>query len=61
MQDLKTNRPQSGVDIEDIKEALLKGTVRTSTRDPDSVKYITDKCIVSLNPKTGNLIQCNPQ
>lgn len=61
MQDPKTNRPRSGVDIEDIKEALLKGTVRTSIRDPNSVKYVTDKCIVSLNPQTGNLIQCNPQ
>ncbi|WP_461813160.1 hypothetical protein [Faecalimonas sp.] len=38
----------------------LRGT-RVRKRDPDSVKFVTDKCIVSVNPNTGILIQCNPQ
>lgn len=61
MQDPKTGQPRNGVAIEDIKEALLQGKTRMSMRDPNSVKYVTDKCIVSLNPITGKLIQCNPQ
>lgn len=60
-EDPKTERPRSGVEIEDIRYALLYGQVRTRKRDPDSVKFVTDKCIVSVNPKTGILIQCNPQ
>lgn len=59
--DPKTHRPRSGVSIEDVQNALLHGRLRTRERDPDSVQYITEKCIVSVNPKTGNLIQCNPQ
>ena len=60
-EDPKTHRPRSGVSIKDIQDALLHGTLRTRSRDPDSIKYITDKCIVSVNPKTGILIQCNPR
>lgn len=60
-EDPKTHRPRSGVDIEDIQDALLHGTPRTRARDPDSIKYVTDKCVVSVNPKTGILIQCNPR
>lgn len=60
-EDPKTHRSRSGVSIEDIQDALLHGTLRTRARDPDSVKYITNKCIVSVNPKTGILIQCNPR
>ena len=60
-EDPKTERPRSGVDIEDIWYALLYGGVRTRKRDPDSVKFVTDRCIVSVNPNTGILIQCNPQ
>lgn len=60
-EDPNTKRPRSGVEIEDIQYALLYGETRTRKRDPDSVKFITDKCIVSVNPHTGILIQCNPQ
>ena len=60
-EDPKTHRPRSGVDIGDIQDALIHGTLRTRSRDPDSIKYVTDKCIVSVNPKTGTLIQCNPR
>lgn len=54
-------RPRSGVSIDDIRDALINGETRSRARDPDSIKYVTDKCIVSVNPKTGILIQCNPQ
>ena len=60
-EDPKTERPRSGVEIEDIRYALLYGQVRMRKRDPDSVKFVTDRCIVSINPNTGILIQCNPQ
>lgn len=53
-----TGRPRSGVELEDIKEALLNGNI---TVKHNSVKYKTSKCEVSMNPKTGNLIQTNPK
>ncbi len=58
-EDPKTNRPRSGVEINDIKDALLNGSVRIRKSDPNSIKFITDKCMVSINPKTGLLIQTN--
>lgn len=61
MEDPKTKRSRSGVEIEDIQHALLHGEIRSRKRDPDSIKFVTDKCIVSVNPNTGILIQCNPQ
>ena len=61
MEDPTTHRPRGGVSIEDIKDALLNGEPRIRKRDPNSIKYVTDKCIVSVNPRTGILIQCNPQ
>ena len=60
-EDPKTRRPRSGVEIKDIQDALLNGTPRVRESDPNSTKYVTDKCIVSVNPKTGILIQCNPR
>jgi SPP1 gp7 family putative phage head morphogenesis protein len=57
--DPKTNRPRSGVGINDIKDALLNGSVRIRKSDPNSIKFITDKCMVSINPNTGVLIQTN--
>ena len=60
-EDPKTHRPRSGVSIEDIQDALLNGEVKSRKRDPNSIKFVTDNCIVSVNPNTGILIQCNPQ
>lgn len=59
-EDPNTNRPRSGVEINDIKDALLNGSVRIRKSDPNSIKFITDKCMVSVNPNTGVLIQTNP-
>lgn len=58
--DPKTGRPRNGVEVSDIKEALLKGTIRIRKSDPNSIKFVTDKCMVSINPNTGILIQANP-
>ncbi|RDY23757.1 hypothetical protein CHF27_006440 [Romboutsia maritimum] len=54
--DTKTGRPREGV----VKNALLYGTVRLRKSDPNSIKFITDDCMVTINPITGVLIQTNP-
>lgn len=58
--DLKTNRPRSGVTIEDIKDALLNPLKEKDERKKESYKFIGEKVTVTINPNTGNLIQCNP-
>lgn len=58
--DPDTGRPRDGVAINDIKDAILNGVVRTRKTDPDSIKLVTDRCMVSINPNTGVLIQTNP-
>lgn len=63
MEDPKTKKPRDGVDIPDIKDALtnpLKITENKKDGKVDSYKYIGEKGTVSVNPNTGNLIQCNP-
>lgn len=56
--DPRTGRPRDGVEIEDIKDALINGQSR---KKADSTKYRTDSCEVAVNPNTGVLIQTNPQ
>lgn len=51
---------RAGVELEDIKEALEHGKVKQYP-NRDSATFATDKCIVSVNVKTGNLIQVTPQ
>ncbi|WP_346877127.1 minor capsid protein [Clostridium sp. UBA5712] len=58
--DPDTGRPRDGVAINDIKDAILNGVVRARKTDPDSIKLVTDRCMVSINPNTGVLIQTNP-
>jgi len=60
-EDPHTGRPRSGVEINYIKDAIQNGNIRTRKNDPDSIKFINEKCIVSINPNTGLLIQVNPQ
>lgn len=55
--------PRSGVSVDDIKEALFKGDVGKRTVDKEGrtgQEFSTDKCLVSINPDTGKLVQCNP-
>ncbi|OOM82316.1 NAD(+)--arginine ADP-ribosyltransferase EFV [Clostridium puniceum] len=60
-EDPHTGRPRSGVELNHIRDAIQNGNIRTRKNDPDSIKFITEKCIVSINPNTGILIQANPQ
>lgn len=55
-EDKKTGRPRDGVSLEEISLALREGKVR---KRKDSWRYTKDKCSVSINPETGNLIQVN--
>ncbi len=52
---------RSGVELEDIADALKNGEIKRRISQPDSIAFFTDKCTVTVNPKTGNLIQTNPQ
>lgn len=59
---------RSGVEIEDIIDALQNGTVRNPKEEKDkagnvirrSQAFYTTNCLVTVNPDTGILIQCNP-
>ncbi len=57
-QDPKTGRSRSGVDIGAIIDAL-KNPVKIVPHG-DSIQYRSTQCYVSINPKTGMLIQTNP-
>lgn len=58
--DPKTNSPRDGVEVEDIKDALEKPLKIKEEPKKGSHKIIGEKVTVSINPDTGNLIQCNP-
>ncbi len=52
-------KKRNGVDIPDIKKTLLNKSARRVVKG-DSVKVYGENNIVSINPKTGELIQVNP-
>lgn len=56
---------RSGVELEDVMEVLFEGTPRKPVLNPStgktSVLFIGKNCEVSINPDTGELIQCNPR
>lgn len=54
------NKARSGVAFDDIKDALLNGQTRVS-HGGQSILHYTDKCGITVNPHTGNLIQVNPR
>lgn len=64
MCDPKTNRPRSGVEVKEIRDALkvpiLIKEPRISSDGKSSKKYIGRGATVSINPDIGRLIQCNP-
>lgn len=49
---------RNGVAFEDIKDALLNGKVKSHD---GSIVFFNNKCSVSLNPTSGNLIQTQPK
>lgn len=55
---------RSGVELEDIKDALFSpeevGNIKTRLDGKRSVKLYGKKCAVSINPDTGELVQVNP-
>lgn len=55
---------RSGVEIDDIKDALFSTTRVSKTRvgvnGSRSVSLVGKKCLVAINPDTGRLIQVNP-
>lgn len=54
---------RSGVEVDDVIQTVLNGTPRPVKHDgagrPSQV-LMGDHCNVSINPSTGELIQCNP-
>lgn len=56
--DPKTGNPRDGVPLEEIIDALKNGKSRKN--NADSIQYRNNSCSVSINPKTGKLIQVNP-
>ena len=62
IKDPKTGNPRNGVEIDDIIECLFNGSSRPVKYDeknrPSQLLY-TKKCAVTINPDTGELIQCN--
>lgn len=55
---------RKGVSIQSVKIALKQGTMKTKTdkkTGKKSINYITDECIVSVNPVTKILIQTTPK
>ena len=51
---------RNGVDIPDVKKTLLDKTAKYKTTKNGTVKIYGADNLVSINPKTGSLIQTNP-
>ena len=59
----KTATIYSSVSIpdEDIIDTINTSNIFRESKRNASIKIIGEKCIVSINPKTKNLIQVNPK
>lgn len=53
-------RPRDGVGIEEIKNTLTNPLKVKEEPKKNSHKFIGEKVTITINPDTGNLIQCNP-
>lgn len=63
MIDPEKGRPRSGVEVGDVIDTALHGTARSVKYDSSgrpSQTLMGEHCCVSINPITGELIQCNP-
>lgn len=61
--DPKDNKPRSGVEVDDVISCVLTGRARGVKFDSagrPSILFFSQKCGVSVNPDTGELVQCNP-
>lgn len=52
---------RSGVELKDIIDTINTSNIFRESKRNASIKIIGEKCIVSINPKTKNLIQVNPK
>ncbi len=52
---------RNGVELGDIMDTIINSNSFRESKRNGSIKIIGEKCIVSINPITGNLIQVNPQ
>ena len=52
---------RNGVKLDEIIDTIRNSSNFRESKRNGSIKIIGDKCIVSINPTTGNLIQVNPQ
>lgn len=59
-EDPKNSLPRNGVDISDIKNALLNDKNPRFSSKNNSYVFASDKCQVSISPE-GNLIHTNPK
>lgn len=60
-QDPKTKLPRNGVEIPEIIEAIQKGAFRQSRTDSTVSEYQGKSCMVTINHKTGVLVQVSPR
>lgn len=53
---------RSGVEFEDIMDAVSRGMPRKIRNNPNgrSQKFVAENCVITVNPDTGMLVQCNP-
>lgn len=62
--DPEKHTPRSGVEVDDIIDAVLNGKFKKPKTDEKTGKrsqlHFNDICAVSINPDTGIIIQCNP-
>ncbi|WP_373599434.1 minor capsid protein [Paraclostridium bifermentans] len=58
--DPEKKRPRDGVDLNVIEDTLKRPLKVKEEPKKNSHKFIGEKVTVTINPYTGNLIQCNP-
>jgi hypothetical protein len=62
--DPEKHSPRSGVEVDDLINAVLNGKFKAPKTDEitgaRSQLHFNDVCAVSINPDTGVIIQCNP-
>ncbi|MCR6516316.1 minor capsid protein [Clostridium sp. LY3-2] len=58
--DPEKKKPRDGVDLSVIEETLKRPLKVKEEPKKNSHKFISDRVTVTINPYTGNLIQCNP-
>ena len=57
--DPEKQRPRDGIEIDEIYKTLTKPLKVKEESKKNSHKFIGEKVTITINPNTGNLIQCN--